>query len=526
MKITLINPPTDFDVTLGKIKSIAPLTKTLPVGVASVAGFLQHQGVDVEVIDSYAEELSIEQTVDRASKGKPSVVGISCVTPVVPIAYKIAEGIKRADRDIKIALGGIHPTLFPDECLKHEDIDFVVRYEGEYTCYALIKALDNNDDLTKVNGLSFKENGRIINNPPRNTIKDLDSLPMPAYDLLPMSQYRTPPMWEIWHPTFQVNTSRGCPFKCTFCAGPNISKVNRSKSVTKIIEEIEHLTRFYNAKGIMFTDPVFPFSHRHAIKLCDALIESGLNKKIRWTTETRIDLVDEELLGRMYLSGCRLIFYGIESGVQKTLDAMKKGITLEQIERAVCLTKRAGIKVYGNFILGMPNETYEDCLQTIEFARNLELDFTKFSTLVPYPGTAIYDQVLKDGSLKSCDWSKFSAFAMLADYEPVYCPNTMTAEDLRKLQKLAFRRCYLRPKVILKKLFQSFSSFRSMSSLLFTGKVFVSGILMEGQTVKARVKAVLEVLFIVWALVVLVCYFKNLSVEILAAINKLSSILR
>ncbi len=141
MKVLLINPPTNFDMALGNIKSIAPLTKTLPVGTASVAGFLQHQGVDVEVIDSYAEELSIEQTVDRASKGKPSVVGIGCVTPVVPIAYKIAGGIKKIDRDIKIVLGGIHPTLFPDECLKHEDIDFVVRYEGEYTCYELIEAL-------------------------------------------------------------------------------------------------------------------------------------------------------------------------------------------------------------------------------------------------------------------------------------------------------------------------------------------------------------------------------------------------
>ena len=156
---------------------------------------------------------------------------------------------------------------------------------------------------------------------------------------------------------------------------------------------------------------------------------------------------------------------------------MRKNITVEQIERAVYMTKKAGIMVYGNFILGMPDETYEDCLQTIEFARNLELDFTKFSTLVPYPGTPVYEQALKDGSLKSRDWSKFSAFAMLADYEPIYCPNTMTVEDLRKLQKMGFRRCYLRPKVILKKFLQSITSFRRMSDFLLAGRAFVFGIL-------------------------------------------------
>lgn len=476
MKTILINPPMDQEIALGRLKRISALTTMMPMGLAYIAAILQHQGYDVEIIDGYAESLSIKEIVERVLSKRCSLVGLSCVTPVIPTAHTLAMKLKREDRNLKICLGGCHPSIMPEETLKDENVDYVIRGEGELTVLSLVEAIEKGDSPEGISGLSYRHDGTIVHNTKRELVRDLDTIPYPAYNLLPMHLYTAPPHWQVATPAFQMMASRGCPFKCTFCGIKTQGKRVRQRSVKGVIDEMILLKNRYGAREIMFVDPIFPYGRDWAMEFCDSLISQRLHRQMVWVTETRVDRVDQTLLNRMYAAGCRVIGYGIESGVQELLNIAKKGFKLEQVEKAVKMTQRAGIRVYGSFILGLPGETVETARETIELAKRLNIDFPKFNLLVPYPGSEIYEQLLSEGLINSVDWEQYTSFSSMTNYDPAYVPSSISLEELKRIHKESYRSCYFRPRFILHHL-TNIRSLNDIKNYLVVMRAFWEGII-------------------------------------------------
>lgn len=478
MKISLINPPVDFNLSLGKLKKIAATTKMLPLGLGYIAGVAKKHGFDVEIIDSYAEDLTIDETVSRVLKNNSQVVGISTVTPTVPSMLAIAKGIKDKSngRPPFIVSGGAHANIMPGQILETGFIDVAVRGEGELTFLELIKNIERNDkDFSAIRGISYKKEDKIFHNPDRQYVEDLDSLPYPAYELFKMHLYSAPLHWLVAEPAYQMIISRGCPFQCIFCGIKALGRVVRARSVENALDEIEFLHKNYGAKEIMLVDPAFPLSKNLGIEFCMKYIKRGLHKKVFWVTETRVDVVDFDLLKLMYKAGCRLVEFGIETGSEKTLKKIKKNTTLRQARNAIMWSKQAGLEVFSSFIIGFPGETLQDMQETVDFIKSSDIDYPKVNLLVPYPGSAVYDDIIKERPDISMEWDKYTSFSSMTDNAPVYVPDGISADELQSFHKRAYKQIYLRPRFIfnhIKKL-KSFLNIRKYCIIIST---FIRGI--------------------------------------------------
>lgn len=476
MKIILIHSPVDTEKTLGKIKKLNPSIP--PTGIAYLASYLREKGIEVAVLDAYKDNLTAEETVKKILEHKDlDAAGFSVSTPGAPLAHKIAKLLKEKNQKITIIFGGVHPTLMSRETMLDNCVDFVVKGEGEYTLLELLKKLENLKNgahgesaaLEQIKGICFQKNGEYIENRPREIIKDLDSLPFPAYDLFDLKNYTPPPHWDLGRPFVSMPILRGCPHNCTFCCLP-LGKSPRVLSVGRAVEQVEWMVKNFGVKAIMMS-PLFP-GGKFGTDFCNKIIEQGLHKKFSWLSEIRVDYVNKELLELMKEAGCKRVAYGIESGVQKLLDNIKKGITLAQVERAARLAKEAKIEIIAYFIIGLPGETKELTRQTIDFAKKIDPDFVKFNLAVPYPGTEMYDEAVRDGLLKSLDWERFTSFSSMTAYEPIYTPRGMVPKDLMDLQKQALREFYFRPRYIIKRILKLGSPREFINTLKTAVRVF------------------------------------------------------
>jgi radical SAM superfamily enzyme YgiQ (UPF0313 family) len=374
-------------------------------------------------------------------------------------------------------MGGIHPTVLPDETLADENVDFVVRGEGEQTMHELVSAMNKNNGFEKILGLSFKKRGSIVHNPSRPFIDNLDALPFPARHLLPMKKYHkllSTQLDEVFQkPIDSVLGSRGCPYHCIFCAARTVSGHRyRVRSIKNIIREIEALINTYGIRQICFGDDNLVVNKDRTEKLCDELIRRGISDHLVWICETRIDSVDKEILQKMKIAGCKLISFGIESGSQRLLNLIKKETKIETIEKTLNLAKEVGIITRGTFMLGLPTETLEETQRTIEFAIKLDLDFVKFSLTTPYPGTELYNRCLEENSITSFDWTRYSSMAGYSDYDPIYVPLGRKSSELKEWQRKSHRKFYLRPEMIMNHL-QKINSLNSFKRYLAVGKVLL-----------------------------------------------------
>lgn len=476
MKIILAHSPVDTEKTLGKIKKLNPSIP--PTGIAYLASFLRENEIEVACLDAYKDNLTAEETVKKILEcPNLDAAGFSVSTPGAPLAHKIAKILKEKNPEIKIIFGGAHPTLMPRETMLDPSVNFVVRGEGEYTLLELLKKLEDlksgisrtDEELKQVKGICYRKNGEYIENPPRETIKDLDLLPFPAYDLFNLKSYTPPPHWDLGRPFVSMPILRGCPHNCTFCCLP-LGKSPRILSVNRAVEQIEWMIKNFGVKAIMMS-PLFP-GGKFGMEFCEKIIARGLHKKFSWLSEIRVDYVNPELLKLMKQAGCKRVAYGIESGVQKLLDNIKKGITLAQVERAARLAKEAKIEIIAYFIIGLPGETKELTRETIDFAKKIDPDFVKFNLAVPYPGTEMYDEAVKEGLLESLDWERFTSFSSMTAYEPIYTPRGMVPKDLMALQKQALREFYFRPKYILKRILKLSSPREFINTLKTAARVF------------------------------------------------------
>lgn len=402
MKVMLLFPPKGFT-------SKDPLP---PLGPLYIASILEKEGILVEVVDASLERYRWRDLKVRYLESNPDIVGITTLTEFCFESFKAGQLAKEVLPDCTVVVGGPHSSFCPEDVLTHIPyVDIVLRGEGEYAFLELCKALGSSKNLRKILGISYRDNDRIIHNPPLPLIDDLDRLPFPARHLLPMEKYNfrlfVPGKGLV--PATHMMTSRGCPFRCSFCITSKLlGKVWRSRSPGNVIREVEDIVENFEINTIWFYDDVFTMSRQRTIEICDLILERKLN--INFTCSIRVDTVDKELLTKMKEAGCFKVFFGVESGSQRILDRVcGKKITIEQVRRLSGWLDELGIIKNPGYIISFPGETYQDASKTMELIKEIGGEVS-LSLLKIYPGTKIEDIAKQKGILpKNFSWSKRQA---------------------------------------------------------------------------------------------------------------------
>lgn len=452
-KVLLFFPPNNMDKIVGRGKHF--ITPGEPFGIMYISSFLKSKGVDLELVDAFALGWGAKEIIDLIREKEPLLVGFSCLTSGAPIVYQLGKEIKAKFPQTKVVLGNRHATVFAGYFLQEGCADFIIRDEGEITMLELYQALSGGGALENILGLSWKRDGVIVHNPDRPFTEELDIFPLPDRDSVPLDKYR---LQFYWGPKSSskyykgMMTSRGCPNQCTYCNVHKDKKV-RYHSVNRVMEEIGLLVNKYKAQYIFFLDSLFISKRERVMEICDRIVAEKL--KFEWNCEGHVNFITKDLLKKMKQAGCHMIAFGIESGVQELLHNVKKYQSLEKIREVVRYTKEAGIKPVGLFMLGLPGETKELSLRTIDFAKSLPLDFAQFAITVPYPGTELYYEQVKRGKVDPYAWTRFSQYVSFTDNMPIYVPDGMTGEELKALQLRAIKEFYLRPKVIFNQLLKA-----------------------------------------------------------------------
>jgi len=453
VKLLLINTPINQNDILGNFSGIYKDIVMVPTGMAQLAAFVRDAGVDVRILDEYAQLLPMRAVFELIRDFKPDLIGYGATTPNYFAAIEFARLVRAEFPSITTVFGGIHPTIFPDEVLREETVDYVIRDEGEWPLKGLCEALEGkNRELASIPGLSFKSPSGHVHNP-RTAVVNLEEVPFAAYDLLPMHLYSSPSYTKFASPVFQMIASRGCPYACSYCvnAGSNVAARYRRRPLDHVVDEMELLADKYGAKQIQFWDPIFPLGERHSLEFCKKLIDRGLHRKIVWNCTTRPDTLTEEAVKWMARSGCKGVGFGIESGVPELLARVNKRLSPEKVRTACRLARKHGMVVMSGFILGFPGATAELSRATIDFAKSLDLHYAQFSLMIPYPGTPLYDELEKAGEINGAvknDFIRYNQNIGMTRLEPVWIPKGRTALELKKLQRRAYVEFYLRPKAL------------------------------------------------------------------------------
>ncbi|GAB4484433.1 MAG: radical SAM protein [Thermodesulfovibrionales bacterium] len=403
-----------------------------PLGIAYLAAVLEMEGHTVRIIDGFAEGLDTAAIEGRIGAFRPDLTGVTGMTPVIDNAFRVIRAARKHSR--YLVLGGPHASMVRQDVFKQApELDFTVQGEGETSIRKLAEALESGLDLASVPGLITRD----FENPPACAIEDLDSLPLPARHLLPNDRYRY--LLSKGRVT-TIFSSRGCPYQCVFCDKTVFGSKWRARSAQSVLAEIEVVVRDFGVKSIVFYDDLFTVKKDRVIEICKGIIDRRLD--IEWKCEGRVNIVDEESLRWMKKAGCSLIAYGVESGNQHGLDYLNKGTKVEQIRTAFALTRASGIKPMGYFILGIPVETYEDEIRTIEFAKEIGAAYAQFSVLSPTPGTKLFDDAVRMGWYREIDAQN----PMDRDLKrPALLNENWDEEKLNRILREAHRRFYLSP---------------------------------------------------------------------------------
>lgn len=448
MRILLINPKSKLPIDV----------RTQPsLGLAYIGAVSRQRGDEPRVHDGDVETAPLASVV---REWQPHVVGITANTTQIKAAWRAAAEVKEIDANIPVILGGPHPSVLPEESVVRPEVDVVVRGEGEETWTALCDVLEHETRIThhaslsSVLGISFQApDCAVIHNPDRPPIKDLDTLPFADYGLFRMAEYTNlqPTQDAVdGSRSFSIMTSRGCPYRCSYCSQSVYPVRYRVRSPEHVVAEWRHLVRDRGAQEIGVLDDAFNVQRKRVHAICDLLIAEGLNH-VPWImiNGIRANLADKELLAHMKAAGCKRTAFGVESGNQAILDSIDKHLTLDQIRAAFQAANAVGMETIGFFIIGLPGETEETMEQTIRFAIELDPLVATFSMLTPFPGTRVYQDILAGGGrLLVDDWEDYVFFEGHARYEM----GAVTAELQERKFHEAHRRFYMRPRRILRTL--------------------------------------------------------------------------
>lgn len=447
-RVLLINPSYSRLYQIGKTRACVIYTPA--INLATIAAPLIKDGHTVKIADFNRVDSETAALEKELSEFKPDYIGITFTTPLANKAAMFATMAKKFDPNIKVIAGGVHPTSFPDDILKNTDFDMVVVGEGDFVLSEVLKT----DNLSSVGSLVFKENGNIISNPRNKLIKDLDILPYPAWHLYDIKSYKTTSLLTKANPAGWIETSRGCVASCSFCNKNIAGRTFRVKTPKRVVDEIEFMLKA-GFKEVHIVDDCFCTDMKRAEVICDEIIKRGLRFPWAAVTGIRADRVNLGLLKKMKRSGCYRVCYGIESGNQQVLDCFGKGETLADIRKAVKETRQAGIEIYGFFMLALPGETEKSMRDTLNFAKELDLDMAKVSITIPLPATPFYDELEKKGLIKTKDWSKYNFYLPARE---VYTHPTVDWDVVDRYFNNFYREYYFRPKFIVKRAFRSLAS--------------------------------------------------------------------
>lgn len=453
MKALLINP--SFNRYAG-IKGHGGLSA--PLNLAYLASYLRthRPDSDVSILDAEAYELSHDDTIEKIENIKPGLLGITTTTPSFDIIKELIHLIHQKMPYLPIVLGGPHATGSPEECALTKGVNSVVLGEGEVTFLEIFDAIKDKKNLDNVPGICLKVDGSVKFTANRPLIKNLDSLPLPARDLLPTHLYFSPPTKSLSEDCVaNIISSRGCPFHCTYCLSDMMWKNKyRHRSPENVVNEIEGLINAYDIKEFNFNDDLFTANKKRLKHFCELLIKKDLN--IKWVCMSRADYIEDETLVLMKRAGCGKIAMGLESGSEKVLKVMKKRIDLSRSVKAVQEIKNAGIKVGVSFVIGHVGETEETIQKTIKLAKTCNPDTIAFFQASPYPGTEFYRMVKEAGYLRP--GLKWVDFAIVSNkFSTIDLPG-LPAEKIHEWVKKAYRSFYLSPRYI-------FSQLRNIRSM-------------------------------------------------------------
>ncbi|MDP2910028.1 MAG: radical SAM protein [bacterium] len=440
MKISLVLPPYNLmKQGYGSKRLFIRAGFFPPLGVGYIASPLLKAGHEVKIIDSSPLNYQNEDILNDLKIFNPDLIGISSLTASAKEAYSLVGYLRKHFPKTPIIFGGFHASCFPEEIFKEAlDLDCLVYGEGEATLLKIVNSIAKNGEIDEnIPGTWVKKNGKIIKNPPAELVEDLDQLLPPAYELYGWKLYRPLPLQYKKMPVANMLTSRGCPWrKCTFCfSAGRASQKYRRHSPERVVSEIKNLVENFGIKEIAFWDDNFLVNEKWVFEFCDLLDKNGL--KLPWSANGRVNTVTKLMLERAKKSGLWNVFYGFETGNDDLLVRIQKGATLEQARQATKWATELGMDVRGSFMLGLPGETPEKALKTIEFAKEIDIPFAQFLLTFPEYGTALYDDALAHGQIFKEYKGRTTPTYVSEGYK--------NPEEVREMQKLAYRRFYFRP---------------------------------------------------------------------------------
>ena len=403
---------------------------------------------DVHILDCVAEGLDIATLTDRVSRIKPDIIGITVLTFQLVEVYRCAAAIKKHLPETLMVFGGPHAHLFPVEVLLNANVDYVLTGEGENSFPLLIDNIEQGADLSDVPGLFFRDsNGKTVRGRPPVFVKDLDELPPPVFNVIPMDRYSSVMDNGL---TAMLITSRGCPFHCVYCDRPHMGNAYRTHSPKRIIEDILR-AREFGARSFQIFDDTFTLKKSRIFEICKLIV--GKNLDINFSVRARVNSVNEELLKALKHAGCRRISFGVEAGSNRMLKALRKDTTVEEVLLAFQLCKKIGIDTLADFIIGGPGQTRSDVEDTTNFSIKLDPDYVQFTIMTPFPGTELYRMGIANGLIKTDYWREF-ANNPTKNFETPVWEEHLSRSELLDLFSQAYQRFYRRPKYIIRELYK------------------------------------------------------------------------
>ncbi|MFC2075953.1 B12-binding domain-containing radical SAM protein [candidate division KSB1 bacterium] len=436
MNILLINPPTARSNPKGIFpRSLNPFP---PIGLAYLAATVRQEGFRVEILDCPARNLSIADIERKIEASRPDLIGVTTYTHTLAAVFQLGEICRRTAPDAVLVLGGPHMATYPEETLLKSRYRIGVIGEGETTFLELVQRLREGGSLDDIDGTVVKKGAQVIRNKPCRRIKDLDSIPFPARDLLPNHVYQTTLAAK---PFSYMITSRGCPYNCTFCDKGLWGRLHTRRSPESTVTEMAECRDRYKIKCLYVYDETFTLNRDWVFETCDLIRERCPG--LRWVISTRVDLLNREILEQLKKAGCYQVRLGVESGDQEILRAMKKGITLEQVNYVFRTCRELGIETYAYFMLGYPGETPQTVEKTINYALELAPDWVNFNIVQIKPGTELFQIASESGYVPVDYWHQF--IDGIGDVKEPYCTSDDISEEfLQKSIKSANRRFYFR----------------------------------------------------------------------------------
>ncbi len=448
MKCFLINP--DYPQRHPLLMPIPPQ------GLAYIGAVMEAAGHIVKAEDQFATRRSNQRLVENILCFNPDVVGIGALTPTMPNVAEICNLLKLKGFSGTIVLGGVHPSIFYESILTDGLADIVVLGEGEETVEQLMDALANKLPLNDIAGLAFRDPaGNIIKTKERPQNRDLDALPYPAWHILDLNQYASFPLIQFYGRALGIQASRGCPERCIFCGQECFYSKVVIRSIPSVMKEIDLLADRYAINCFIFADANFPPSKQYGMDFCKAFRSSRHWPKIKWGCEIKVNMVDEEILRTMKEAGCHHIQFGFEVGDPEILESLGKRTTLEDGIRAMAITRKAGIRTLGLFMIGLPGEGIPEIIKTFKFARKIKCDMVKFNIAIPFPGSQLFNQYKKQ-LLRDFHPETYSSW-----YHPVKgapplttIPGALSEKTLSHLQTLGMIWFYARPSFVIQQIRQ------------------------------------------------------------------------